>query len=89
MKCTLEQLRSFVSEALVKPSKESKKKDDIAKGLQELIVAAIKSGRIKDQNDLDIYFSKYNFTNSDEGTLISVDALTKVPFEVWKKLSQR
>lgn len=89
MRLTITELRDFISEVLVNPSKESKAKDDVAKGLQELIFAAIKTGRVKDQNDLDIYFSKYGPMNADDATLLSIDSLSKVPFEIWNKMTKK
>lgn len=76
------QLKKLVREAIA-ISPKYLEKEKVRQELQSDIVAAVKSGKISSQEELEQHFQ--NLANNPDFTL-ALTALRAVPFNIWKKL---
>lgn len=69
--------KNFLKE-VISATKSYLKKEVVRQKIQDLIVAEIKSGKIKDQEQLSDFF---------DTVLMSINALKMIPFDVFVKLA--
>jgi len=72
-------MRQKINE-VIKASKEFLKKENVREELQEMIIEQVRSGAISSSKDLVEFFKTLTMASS---------ALQQVPFEVYKKLSNK